>query len=245
MPQHSSPVTQDRPDKGTATKPSCYVVSDDPAVIAPFEGVPQELRIGCEFSAGVASAREVLSRRRYDAVVIDCDMQEAFDLLTALRGSNPNRGSVLIAVVRGAEAGLQAFKDGANFILEKPLSAEWTARTLKAANATMWAQYRRHFRFRTNLPVGLTLPNQQEIRGRIKNISRAGLLLSTEEPIKTLKPVPLKIELPGTDRTIEVRAAGVWSDGKGQTGMRFVQLSAEDWLVIQKWLGVDTSESGH
>ena len=228
--------------KGPTQRPCCLVVSADPKVIGPFEVVPSELDIQCEFTSELASAREVLSARRYDAVVADCDLEGALEVLQQLRASPTNRISVLMAVVSNAEAGFQAFKLGANFLLEKPISAEWTRRTLKAAHGTLWSQYRRFFRFRTNLPVTLGMPGDKQIHGTIRNISQGGLMLSSEQRIRTLKPLPLTIHLPGTDRSIEAHAAVVWSDSRGQAGMRFVRLAEQDWLLLEERLGLKAQQ---
>ena len=90
--------------------------------------------IELDLSQNADQARMALSRRKYDALLVDCDdVQSGPAVLHELRQGKSNRSCIAFAVVNGKTSIQQAFEMGANFVLDKPISLERATRSIRAA----------------------------------------------------------------------------------------------------------------
>ncbi len=80
------------------------------------------------------SASQALGSQKLPGIILDSDTDGVLDLIRAIRGSELNQKTILIAVGK-SESAREAFKLGANFILEKPLMLERIQKTLRAASS--------------------------------------------------------------------------------------------------------------
>jgi hypothetical protein len=100
-----------------------------------------------EVCSGVNSGQEILSTEKFDPVLVDCDdLKGAVGVLESLRKSASNKNSVTFAILNGGTSTQQAFQMGANFVLQKPISALNAKRCLGAAINFMIREQRRYFR---------------------------------------------------------------------------------------------------
>ncbi len=82
-----------------------------------------------------------------DAALVDCDnLKGAVPVVQGLRSSASNKNSVTFAILDGDTTTLQAFQMGANFVLQKPISALNAKRRRGAAINFMIREQRRYFR---------------------------------------------------------------------------------------------------
>jgi len=109
------------------------LLSRDPEVIRLLQPALEKLSIDVEICRGVSSGQEILRTEKFDAVIVDCDdLKGGLDVLASLRKSASNKNSVTFAILNGSTTTQQAFQMGANFVLQKPISALNARRCLNA-----------------------------------------------------------------------------------------------------------------
>jgi len=121
------------------------LLSRDPEVIRVLQPALEKLAIGVEVCRGVSSGEEILRTEKFDAIIIDCDdLTGALSVFQGLRKSVSNKNSVTFAILNGSTTTQQAFQMGANFVLQKPISAQNAMRCFRAAVNFMTSERRRY-----------------------------------------------------------------------------------------------------
>src|SRR5208282_1421109 len=120
------------------------LISRDAALLGVLRPALGKVSVGIQVCAELPAGKDLLAKRKFDAVIIDCDdLQDGFDLLKTLRQTQSNAKSVSFAVVNGKTTIQQAFQSGANFVLQKPLTPLHAARCFNAALSFMVRERRR------------------------------------------------------------------------------------------------------
>ena len=154
------------------------LLSRDPEVIRVLQPALEKLSIDVEVCGGVSSGQEILRTEKFDAVLVDCDdVQGALGVLESLRKSASNKNSVTFAILNGATSTQQAFQMGANFVLQKPISAVNANRCLGAAINFMIRERRRYFRHPVELPATITFSEGDKLKATMTNISEGGMAI--------------------------------------------------------------------
>lgn len=213
--------------------PQALLCSSDPQVVSAIQRLLNSSGIGLEVctTADVGMAR--LHQEKFDAVFVDCDdMPLGTELLKALRTTPSNAQAIAFALLNGGTDVQKAYKLGANFTLEKPLTVELTTRTLRAATGLIARERRRYFRQEVCAHVQLWVKGA-ECSALMTNLSETGMLLSQVE-LKPDTKVRFEFVLPWTE--IVVRGAGVvtWASAEF-AGVRIavpraMKRTLEDWV---------------
>jgi DNA-binding response OmpR family regulator len=106
----------------------------DPSALNPLRPVLLGINAKSEMWPDLEAAEEQLAQNKLAGIILDCDAEGVLPLIQKIRGSELNQKTILIAVGKG-ESTREAFKLGANFILEKPLALERIQKTIRAANS--------------------------------------------------------------------------------------------------------------
>jgi PilZ domain-containing protein len=212
------------------------VVCDDWQTISILGGVLGNLRIGVQVDSEPGAARDRLTRSKFDAVIVDCELHGAADFLRNLRTHPACRASVPLAIAaRGI--GLPELSElGARFVFEKPISMEQAVRTLSAARNLMLRGRLRYFRQEVDIPVSLTFADKRRIAANITNLSQGGVAIATSEMLDPAEPLRLRFDLPETDSFVEARGEVAWTDEHGHTGIRFIEISERLQSNLEQWL---------
>src|SRR5438270_11255471 len=126
----------------------------DDKIVRVLRRVLNDLEIAVEHCADSEIAVQKLSRRRFEAVIVDCDDPEtAGQILKAARSSPSNKKAVAVAIINGQTDVRSAFELGAHFVLYKPISAERARGSFRAARALMKCERRRAARVPVEMPV--------------------------------------------------------------------------------------------
>lgn len=211
------------------------LVCRDPATLRTVQQVLTENNFGVQLFSDSAAALKAVGETRFDAVVVDCGVEGAGDVLKQLRQSRPNRNAIAFAISDSAIPVPGAFQMGAHFVLNKPVSAEWMARTLRAALGPMAGERRRYFRHKAELPVVLTT-GDKEILAKTANLSEGGMTVQTRGSESPQGVVGVKFELPGTGRSISGKGEVAWADAQGMIGVRFRSLGEGCQETLEQWL---------
>ncbi len=113
-----------------------FVYSGDAKTLDAVRLIFEQLSVEFEQCSTRAEAVTLISKQRFDAVLVDCtEVQDATLVFNALRSSSSNQNSMTIAIVDGKSGVPTAFRLGAKMVMSKPLSLEQARSTLRNALA--------------------------------------------------------------------------------------------------------------
>ena len=213
------------------------LLSRDVDVMRVLRPTLEKMAIEVDICQEPRSATDILLSEKFDAVIVDCDdMQGGLEILEGLRNTPCNRTSVTFAVLNGKKTTTQqAFSLGANFVLQKPITALNASRCFHAALNYMLKERRRYFRQTVKMNVRLIL-GDKELIGSATNISEGGMALLVREALPRAASPILKFTLPETTLNMEIEAEVAWADMKGCLGLRFKSIPQSSQNELEKWL---------
>ncbi len=213
------------------------ILSRDADAIGLLRRVLSENGIAIEACTGSEQFKEMVGSRKFDAVFVDCDdVAGAGDTLREMRGVPANRKTIGFAILNGVTTLQQAFEMGANFVLDKPLSAERLARSLRAAQGLMTNERRRYYRHPVATPVYIKLgPDDYENLGTTINLSEGGLAVKLPKMTTIGMPVRFRFKLPETHTSIEGKGDVAWI-ANSLTGVKFGAISSQSRKELEEWL---------
>ncbi len=212
------------------------VVCNDWQAISILGGVLGNLRIGVQVDSEPDAARDRLTRSKFDAVIVDCELRGATDFLRNLRTHPACRASVPLAIAAHGIGLPELSELGARFVFEKPISMEQAVRTLSAARNLMLRGRLRYFRQEVDIPVSLTFADKRRVAANITNLSQGGVAIATLEMLDPAEPLRLRFDLPETDSFVEARGEVAWTDEHGHAGIRFIEISERLQNNLEQWL---------
>ena len=220
------------------------VLCSDEKTTKVLRRILSDLEIAVEVCSDADSAVRKLTRRRFEAVVVDCNDEDmAAQVLKSVRSAPCNKRSIAVALIDGQTAVRSAFTLGAHFVLYKPISAERARTSFRAARALMKCERRRNTRVSMQIPVALVTENGARQRKALtSDISQGGMSLKVSRRAQDSGPMRIKFTLPGTDHSIECAAEVAWEGDGSQAGIRFANLSSEQRDHLKAWLAQHAPE---
>src|SRR5277367_4592386 len=213
------------------------LISRDPSLLGVVRPALEKLSVNLEICAESLPSSELLAKRKFDAVIIDCDdFQNGFDLLRTLRQTQSNAKAVSFAVVNGKTTTQQAFSSGANFVLQKPLSLMHASRCFHAALNFMVRERRRYFRHPVDMPVRISLPHNQGMTATATNVSEGGMAIRVLGKLAKDALAQITFTLPVMNVSLELKCEIAWADGTGCAGIRFLEVPQSSQYQLEKWL---------
>ena len=213
------------------------LLSQDSDLVRVVRPTLEKLSIDVEICHEARAAADILVSEKFDAVIVDCDdLKGGLEVLQGLRATPSNKNSVTFAILNGKKTTTQeAFGMGANFVLQKPISALNAGRCFHAALNFMIKERRRYFRQPVKMQVQVVLDGRT-INATSTNLSEGGIAVMMKEALpKGAKP-HLKFSLPEANLHMEVEAEVAWADIKGRAGFRFQHVPPSSQQQLEKWL---------
>src|ERR1700674_586098 len=167
------------------------VFCSDEKVVRVLRRVLSELEIGMEQCTEAESAIHKLTRRRFEAVIVDCaDQRTASRVLRRARSAPVNKRAVAVAIV-GAQSALGDARDlGAHFVLHQPLSPERAKTSFRAVRALMKRERRRNARVSIETPVTIQVNDGAgQLRAVTTDLGEGGIALQLAHRPKNLGSV--------------------------------------------------------
>jgi len=213
------------------------LLSCDVAFVRMIRPILEKLAIDVEVCQDARKATDVLVSSKFDAIVVDCDdLKGGLEVLQGLRSTPTNRNSVVFAVLNGKKTTTQeAFGMGANFVLQKPISALNATRCFNAALSFMVRERRRYFRQPVKMAVHVVV-DEKEFKATSTNVSEGGIAVLLRQALPKNATPRLSFVLPGTDISMSVESEVAWVDMKGCAGFRFRNVPETSQQVLEKWL---------
>jgi CheY-like chemotaxis protein len=222
------------------------LLSRDPEVHRTLRRVLDAANIELEVCNNTDQARMALGRRKYDAVLVDCDdTEKGSEILQELRQGKSNKSCIAFALVHGKTSVQQAFEIGANFVLDKPISLERATRSVRAAQGLIMRERRRYHRHLLRATGAILVDAGAELPVSITNISEGGISIECARQLDEGGAARLKFLLPGAKRALEIKGEVMWSNTEGQAGIRFQVLPLEAKKELDSWLERRTMPLGN
>lgn len=213
------------------------LLSQDPELVRIIRPTLEKLSIDVEVCHEARKAADILISEKFDAVIVDCDdLSGGLEVLQGLRATPSNKNSVTFAVLNGKTTTTQeAFGLGANFVLQKPISALNAARCFHAALNFMVRERRRYFRHPLKILVKIVL-GDKAMNATSTNLSESGIAVLLHEALPKGAMPRLQFTLPQANSALDLEAEVVWADIKGRAGLRFHNLAKSSQEQLEKWL---------
>lgn len=213
------------------------LLSQDPELVRVIRPTLEQLSIDVEICHEARAGADILISDKFDAVIVDCDdLNGGLAVLQGLRSTPSNKNSVAFAILNGKRTTTQdAFGMGANFVLQKPISALNASRCFHAALNFMLRERRRYFRQPVKMLVRILL-DDKVLKATSTNISESGIALMLREALPKGAVPRLQFALPETDVKMEMEAEVVWADVKGRAGLRFHNVLKSSQEQLEQWL---------
>ena len=213
------------------------LISQDEALLAVLRPALEKISVNLEVCPEQRSGHELMAKRKFDAVIIDCDdLHNGIELLKSLRQTQSNSRSVAFLVVNGKTTTQEAFASGANFVLQKPLTPLHASRCFNAALNFMVRERRRYFRQPLDMPLRISLPSDQEMTATATNLSEGGMAIRVLGKLPKEAQAQFRFTLPGANISLELKGQVAWADGTGHAGIRFVEVPQSSQYQLEKWL---------
>lgn len=213
------------------------LLSQDVDVVRILRPTLEKMSIDVEICHEARAAADILISEKFDAVIVDCDdLKGGLGVLQGLRRTPSNKNSVTFALLNGKQTTTQeAFGMGANFVLQKPISALNASRCFHAALNFMLRERRRYFRHPAKMLVSIVL-GDKTLRATSTNVSESGIALMLREAIPKGAQPRLQFTLPETDYKFNLEAEVIWTDVKGRAGLRFREVPKQTQEQLDRWL---------
>jgi len=203
----------------------------------------QTYQMSVDISVDIASAWDKLSRRRYEAVVVDSSLgQKAVYLLQQIRKSAANRTAVTFAVTSDAHDTALALKQGFGFALEHPLTAESIGHTLRVAHGLIVRERRRYFRHPIEVPAVLSRKGTSEVYAQTINLSEGGMAIHTSDRLEPGLEASIEFTLHDPRVRIKGETRVCWQNENGDAGLCFVAMSFDLVSALSQWLALKLEE---
>src|SRR5581483_1633940 len=216
------------------------LLCSDEKIVRVLRRVLNDLEIAVEHSADPELAILKLSRRRFEAVIVDCDNPDvAGQILKAARNAPANKKAVAVAILDGERAMRSAFELGAHFVLYKPISPERAKASFRAARALMKCERRRATRVPVEMPVMYRCVYRGD--GPVERtvsvgLSEDGIGVRLAKRHRERGPMNVQFKLPGNSKLIDAEAELAWENPNGQAGLRFLELPIPTRHALKAWL---------
>jgi len=218
------------------------LVSGDLPAVRLITSALQRFAFSQEVCPDLESATQLLSTRKFHAIIVDVAFKEQLSkLLDIVRRTPSNQNAVTFAIIDSRIR--SSSQIGPNFFIQKPLTNIGVASSLKAALGSIIRDYRRYFRYPLKLAASMKVASGPSTPCELMNISEGGLALNLCPHLELGTKVMTRFKLPGAPGEFNVEAEVCWSDGKCRAGLRFCDLTPEQSTELQKWLSTKIEES--
>jgi len=206
----------------------------------------KDLEVQFEHYGEAGIALENMSKSRYDAIVLDDQIEEAVAILEKVLELPSCSKAVRIVLAEPVAAMHSVFKTGTQVILYKPLSLERVRHGLRAVRNLMGRDRRRgSSRVATTLTARIRYGKGAGTQVFIADISDSGAAIHCGAGgLPYSGNLHLDFALPVDADRIHVTAELVWQNNTGSAGVRFLDMASYARKKLSRWLKEELSEKG-
>ena len=220
------------------------LVCSDAQVVQVLSRILQDLGIAVEACADLRMARARLDDRRFDALLVDFqDEEAAMELVAHARNASPNKSTVAIAIVNSRNEVREIFARGANFILYKPISRERATHSMQAARSLIRNERRVRPRIAVQADATIAYAGREDVPAALVDLSEEGIAVRSNSKLPPYCKVYFQFALPGNSSVIRLAGEVMWQDSSGRVGIRFAQVPQSSRRVLNHWLETNLGPS--
>ncbi len=202
-----------------------------------LERLLQELGIAVLATEESDETAELLERRKFEGVIVDCDdVPGSRALLHGLRRGKSNRTAVVFALASKATSLRELYDLGANFVLTKPLAANTIQRCFRAARPLLARERRRYYRCPVETSVAVDLGNAPTRTFASVNVSEGGVSLQAPQGLPIGAPVRVTFSLPDVSTAITAKGEVAWVEDNGHVGLQLNEMSTAHRVALCLWV---------
>jgi two-component system, chemotaxis family, chemotaxis protein CheY len=163
--------------------------------------------------------------------------RKGLELAHRIRTSEANREATIVMLSTADETASlrQAFGEGADLVLVKPIAGDRLRRFLSAMSLPDWRTKRHAARLPLFTEVSVSWNDQQHLL-RSLNISASGMLLQPSFEAAIGEEVGLSFKIPELRASLNVRARIIRKEGSERVAVQFTGLAPEDQNAIQVYV---------
>jgi len=223
------------------------LLSSDDKTVRILRRVLSDLEIGVEHCSSAEAAVRMLTRQRFEAIVVDCSSpDEATSVLKSTKSAPGNSRAIAIVLVESTIGLRGGFEMGAHFVLHKPISSERAKASFRAVRALMKRERRRQLRVAVQVPLMCRgFGSAITYKAKTLDLCEGGMAIQFPGPIPKENSLRFVLELPGMDRKFEVEGEWAWEGHREQAGVRFKGITEEQRDILRQWLNSQLPEPEH
>jgi DNA-binding response OmpR family regulator len=211
------------------------LVSVDDRTVRVLRRVLGDLEIDVEHCVTADNALRRITRQRYEAIIVDgANSEEAGRVLLGAKSAPVNKRALSIVMVE-ADVGLKGgFALGAHFVLHKPFAVERAKASFRAVRALMKRERRMQMRLAVEIPVECY--GSSRYKAKTSDLCEGGMAIQFIGRKAKESALRFSLDLPGSDRTLEIQGELAW-EGTGEVaGVRFKDPTDEQRKMLRQWL---------
>ena len=210
------------------------IVDDEPVSVRLVRSLAAPLNHTVLALQDSQEAGQRADKQRFDVVFVGMG---GLELTRRIRNSQPNRETtiVVLSATEDIESLREAFGEGADLVLTKPISAVRLRPMLAAMDSPGWQGKRHAARLPLFTAVNCTWGDRQ-FPLRSMNISQSGMLLQPSLDAEVGQEVSLDFKITEVRASLSVRARIVRKEGTLRVAIEFISLAPEDQNAIQLYV---------
>ncbi len=218
------------------------LLSSDENTVRILRRVLSDLEIGAEHVSTVDGAIRLITRTRFDAIIVDsASIKAAGSLMKAAQAAPVNKRALLIVLVEPSVGLKGGFEMGAHFVLYKPLAVERAKSSFRAVRALIKRERRLQLRVPVQVPVECKGTNHY--KAKTIDLCEGGMALQFSRRVTKETSFKFCLELPGLGRKLEILGELAWAGTDDQVGVRFKNPTDEQRQLLRDWLAMHLPES--
>jgi hypothetical protein len=209
----------------------CLLISSNPGVFSTIDRILRDLSIHTSVCLSSSRALNLLGKGSTDLIVIDWEGEASSMLVEEIWKSGETRKPTIVAI-----SALNCRIPGAHVVLQKPVTAQSAAKSLRIAYSRMLQNHRVHARFALMMPLMAVDQINHVVPVTITDIGDGGLGLHTKVNLAIGDILSFRLLLPGVNRDIYIQARVLWTREYGAVGCEFLRIPPVDVNILHDWL---------
>jgi len=210
------------------------LLSSDQQTVRIVRRALSDLEIDVEHCSSADHAIRLITRRRFEAIIVDSSAEDASSVFRGARAALVNKRALGIVLVESSVGLKGGFETGAHFVLHKPLAVERARTSFRAVRALMKRERRRQMRVDVQIPVDCR--GAGHYRARTLDICEGGMALEFFGRVLKESSFCFSLDLPGMDEKLEINGELAWGGKRNQAGVRFKDATEEQRNILRRWL---------
>ncbi len=218
------------------------LLSTDEKTVRILRRVLSDLEIVADHVSTVDEAVRLITRTRYEAIIVDSASVDAASSLTKAALAAPvNKRALLIVLVEPSVGLKGGFEMGAHFVLYKPLAVERAKSSFRAVRALIRRE--RRVQLRVPVQVAVECKGTNHYKAKTLDLCEGGMALRFSTRVTNETSMRFSLELPGISRKLEVIGELAWEGSDDQAGVRFKNPTDEQRKLLRDWLALHLPEA--